>query len=44
ILHVDLFAKPTKATARALADEGERLLAFAAKHAGGEVQIAVAEI
>ncbi len=43
ILHVDLFAKPAKAVARALADEGERLVAFAAKHAGGDVRIEVAE-
>lgn len=43
VLHVDLFAKPTKAVATALADEGERLLVFAAKHAGGEVRIEVAE-
>jgi hypothetical protein len=43
ILHVDLFAKPSKAVAKALADEGERLLAFAAKHSGGEVRIEVAE-
>lgn len=43
ILHVELFDTPAKAVARDLADEGERLLAFAARHAGGEVRIKVAE-
>ena len=43
ILHVELFAKIAKPVAKALADEGERLLAFAAKHAGGEVRIEIAE-
>jgi hypothetical protein len=43
ILHVELFDKPAKAVVRALADEGQRLLAFAARHAGGEVRIEVAE-
>lgn len=43
VLHVDLFDRPAKAAARALADEGERLLAFAARHPGGEVRIEVAD-
>jgi hypothetical protein len=43
VLHVELFDKVAKSVAKALADEGERLLAFAAKHAGGDVRIAVAE-
>ncbi|WP_029913284.1 winged helix DNA-binding domain-containing protein [Caulobacter sp. UNC358MFTsu5.1] len=42
-LHVELFDKVAKPVAKALAEEGERLLAFGAKHAGGEVRIAVAE-
>lgn len=43
VLHVDLFDRPGKVVARALADEGERLLAFAAKHPGGEVRIEAAD-
>lgn len=43
VLHVELFDKPAKSVARALAEEGERLLAFAAQHAGGDVRIEVAE-
>jgi len=42
VLSVELFDRPAKAVARALADEGERLLAFAARHSGGEVRIEVA--
>jgi hypothetical protein len=43
VLHVELFDKVAKSVAKVLADEGERLLGFGAKHAGGDVQIAVAE-
>lgn len=43
VLHVELFAKVGKPVAKAVAEEGERLLAFATKHAGGDVRIAVAE-
>ncbi|TCS17340.1 winged helix DNA-binding domain-containing protein [Caulobacter sp. BK020] len=43
ILHLDLFSKPAKAVARDLTDEGERLMAFAAKHAGGDIRIQVAD-
>jgi len=42
-LHVELFAEVAKPVARSLAEEGERLLAFAARHAGGEVRIEVVE-
>jgi len=43
ILHVELFDRPAKAVVGVLTDEGERLLAFAARHAGGDVRIEVAE-
>jgi hypothetical protein len=43
VLHVELFDTVAKPVAKALTDEGERLLAFAAKHPGGDVRIAVAE-
>lgn len=43
ILHVELFDKAAKAVIRDLADEGERLLAFAARHPGGEVRIEAAD-
>ncbi|MDR7116001.1 winged helix DNA-binding domain-containing protein [Caulobacter sp. BE254] len=42
-LCVELFDRPAKAVASAVADEGERLVAFAAKHAGGEVRIQVVD-
>jgi hypothetical protein len=42
-LHVELFDRPAKAVADALATEGERLLAFAASPAGGEIRIEVAD-
>ena len=42
-LHVELFDKVAKSVAKALADEGERLLTFGGKHAGGDVRIEVAE-
>lgn len=42
VLHVELFDKVAKAAARALAEEGERLLAFGGKHADGEVRIEAA--
>lgn len=43
ILHVELFDKAAKAVIRDLEDEGERLLAFAARHPGGEVRIEAAD-
>jgi hypothetical protein len=43
VLHVALFDKVAKPVAKALADEGERLLAFAARHPGGDVRISVTE-
>jgi hypothetical protein len=42
VLRVELFDKVAKPVAKALADEGERLLAFAAKHAVHDIRIEVA--
>jgi hypothetical protein len=42
-LHVELFDEVAKPVAKALADEGERLLAFGARHAGSDVRIGIAE-
>ncbi|MGR4866822.1 winged helix DNA-binding domain-containing protein [Caulobacter sp. LARHSG274] len=42
-LYVELFDRPAGAVARTVAEEGERLLAFAARHAGGDVRIDVVE-
>jgi hypothetical protein len=43
VLHVELFDKVAKPVAKALAEEGERLLAFGAKHAGGDIRIEIAD-
>lgn len=43
LLRIELFDKASKPIARALAEEGEGLLAFAAKHAAGDIRIEVAE-
>ena len=43
VLRIDLFDRASKPVARALAEEGERLLAFAAKQAVGEIRIGVVE-
>jgi len=40
---VELFDKAAKAVIRDLEEEGERLLAFAAGHPGGEVRIEAAD-
>lgn len=43
VLHVELFAKVARPVAKALAEEGERLLAFGAKSPGGDVRIEIAD-
>ena len=43
VLRVELFDKASKPVARALTEEGTRLLTFAGKHAAGDVRIEVAE-
>lgn len=43
VLRIELFGKAAKSVTRALAEEGERLLAFAAKHAVRDIRIAVVE-
>ena len=43
VLQVELFDKAAKPVAKALAEEGERLLAFAVKQAIGDIRITVVE-
>ena len=43
VLRIELFDKASKAVAKALAEEGERLLAFAAKRVAGDIRVEVAE-
>jgi Winged helix DNA-binding domain len=43
VLRIELFAEVAKPVAKALAAEGERLLAFAGKHAARDIRIAVVE-
>lgn len=43
VLHVELFDKVAKSVVKALAEEGERLMTFAAKHAVHDIHIDVVE-